>query len=64
VHARQASTPRQWVDEICRLLEDRAEADRLGAAGRDYVEEHHRWDVVLRDFSQLLGAMPQCELCV
>ena len=56
VHVRQASTPQQWVQEVCRLLDDPTEAVRLGTAGRVYVEEHHRWDDRLQEFSHLLAA--------
>ena len=54
VHVCQASTPRQWTQRICRLLDDPDEAVRLGMAGRVYVESHHRWDVRLQEFRQLL----------
>lgn len=63
VHVRQASTPKQWIREICRLLDDPTEAARLGAAGRDYVEQHHRWHVRLQEFRDLLISHAPCSPC-
>ena len=38
------------------LLEDPAEADRMGKAGRAYVEANHRWDAVIDRLASLLVA--------
>ncbi len=56
VHVLQASTTQQWVDHVCHLLDSPREAAQLGKAGRAYVEEHHRWDVCLQPFAELLNA--------
>lgn len=41
-----ADTPHQFADAVCRVLHDRAFADRLGANGRALVEEKYTWDAV------------------
>jgi sugar transferase (PEP-CTERM/EpsH1 system associated) len=45
----------EWVAELDRLLGDGELRDRLGRAGRQYVEQHHRWDVCLEPMARLLG---------
>ena len=55
VHVLAASSPADWVDSVVRLLDDPGLRLRLGSAGRDYVEEHHRWDRCLEPFGPLLG---------
>lgn len=47
VHLLRAETPDEWVDAVCRLLADSSQRQRLGTAGRCYVEEHHHWDTCL-----------------
>jgi glycosyltransferase involved in cell wall biosynthesis len=37
-----------------KLLEDVGFGDRLGAAGRSYVDQHYRWDDVARRISSLI----------
>jgi polysaccharide biosynthesis protein PslH len=54
-HLLRASTPAEWADAVLRLFDDRDLGRRLGAAGRGYVEEHHRWDRCLGPFGTLLG---------
>jgi sugar transferase (PEP-CTERM/EpsH1 system associated) len=58
VHALAASTPREWAEAVSRLLSDESLRRRLGAAGRGYVEEHHRWETCLEPFGALLGLPP------
>ncbi len=41
--------PAAIVDAVCRLLEDHALAQRIGAAGRRAVESYYNWDRVVRD---------------
>ncbi len=41
--------PAAIVDAVCRLLEDDALAQRIGAAGRRAVESYYNWDRVVRD---------------
>jgi sugar transferase (PEP-CTERM/EpsH1 system associated) len=55
VHALAASTPREWAEAVSGLLSDESLRRRLGAAGRVYVEEHHRWETCLERFGALLG---------
>jgi len=50
-----AATPGEWVDRVLRLLDNDNLRRHLGALGRDYVEEHHRWDTCLAPFESLLG---------
>ena len=57
-HVLQAEMPRDWVAQICALLQDQDECRRLGDAGRSFVSAHHRWEECLRPFEQILG-MPR-----
>jgi glycosyltransferase involved in cell wall biosynthesis len=41
-----ADTPRQFAEAVCRVLNDRTLADRLGANGRALVEERYTWGAV------------------
>src|SRR6266568_2755233 len=45
-----AEDPTAFAGAICRLLGDRALAQRIGAAGRRAVETYYNWDRVVRDF--------------
>jgi sugar transferase (PEP-CTERM/EpsH1 system associated) len=49
-----AALPAQWVDQICHLFENPDIASRLGAAGREFVEQRHCWETCLRPFADLL----------
>ena len=42
-HFLVASTPDEYVTQIMRLLDDRAERDRLSRAGRARMLSHHSW---------------------
>jgi polysaccharide biosynthesis protein PslH len=55
VHACQALTPHQWIESIVHLLEDPSARDRLGRAGRTFVETHYCWDRQLQPLAALLG---------
>lgn len=55
VHLLSASTPAEWVEAVNRLLRDAELRRILGAAGRRYVEEHHRWEHCLQPLAQILG---------
>jgi glycosyltransferase involved in cell wall biosynthesis len=39
-----ANTPQAFAEEVLSLLSDDALRERLGVAGRQYVEAHHNWD--------------------
>lgn len=54
-HLLAASTAAEWTDSLARLFQDAELRGRLGAAGRLYVEEHHRWEHCLQPFDKLLG---------
>jgi sugar transferase (PEP-CTERM/EpsH1 system associated) len=53
-HLLAAESPDDWVKAIDRLLRDADLRERLGRAGREYVEAHHRWDRCLEPFVELL----------
>src|SRR5262249_39661526 len=59
VHLLAASTVREWVTAILRLLDDPALRRRIGSAGRLYVEEEHCWERCLTPFGGLLGLPAQ-----
>jgi glycosyltransferase involved in cell wall biosynthesis len=47
---------REEFMEMLRLMaRDSGLRDRLGESGRQYVEQHYRWDAVLTRFERLLG---------
>jgi sugar transferase (PEP-CTERM/EpsH1 system associated) len=48
-----ARSPQEWVARVVRLLDDEGLRRDLGARGRAYVEEHHRWDTCLEAFEPL-----------
>jgi sugar transferase (PEP-CTERM/EpsH1 system associated) len=54
-HLLVASEPSQWIEAIVKLLGDRWLRGRLGAEGRRFVEEHHRWDRCLEPIGTLLA---------
>ena len=60
VHLLSASTPGEWVEAVTRLLDDEGLRQRLGAAGRRYVEENHHWEGCLEPFRALFG-LPEAE---
>jgi glycosyltransferase involved in cell wall biosynthesis len=49
-HLLRAGTPEEWVGACGSLLTDPARGHTLGAAGRRYVEAHHRWETCLEPF--------------
>ena len=54
-HVLRAAEPPEWVDTLTRLLVDGSLRERLGAAGRRYVETHHDWQVQLEPMFALPG---------
>jgi len=48
-HVLLADSPADFAAAIQRLLEDPAEARRLGSRGRAWVHEHFRWEVLGRE---------------
>lgn len=53
--ALRAETPRQWVDAIGELFTNGNKRHAIGQAAREWVVAHHRWDVCLEEFSELLS---------
>jgi sugar transferase (PEP-CTERM/EpsH1 system associated) len=49
-----ASAVSEWVEEVVRLLGNKALCRQLGQEGRYYVEEHHSWDRCLSGLDTLL----------
>jgi glycosyltransferase involved in cell wall biosynthesis len=47
-----AEEPGEFADAVLSLLDDQQARQRLGEAGRLYVEEHHKWDSIA---GQLVG---------
>jgi sugar transferase (PEP-CTERM/EpsH1 system associated) len=54
-HLLAASTPLEWADAIVRLFDSPELRATLGAAGRRYVEENHRWERCLEPLPDVLG---------
>jgi len=48
-----ADSPAEFAADVCRLIGDPALGERLGQAGRRYVELHHRWDAAARKLETL-----------
>lgn len=55
VNVVSASSPSDWEAAVLQLLDDAALRQRLGDAGRRYVEQHHAWDKCLAPLPGLLG---------
>ncbi len=49
-----ANTPQEWIDSISSLIDTPTLRRRIGAAGRIYAEEHHRWQRCLEPLDALL----------
>lgn len=57
-HAALADSPEQWVQSIDRLFNDESARKEMGAAARQWVSEHHRWDVCLQELDELIRPEP------
>lgn len=55
VHVCQAATPDEWVQAVGALLSDAELRNRLALAGRDFVEQHFRWEARLDPLAQVPG---------
>jgi sugar transferase (PEP-CTERM/EpsH1 system associated) len=53
-HLLAATTPEEWTATLLALFDDEEQRQRLGAAGRAFVEEHHCWDRCLTPLGELL----------
>ncbi|MFK7821461.1 MAG: glycosyltransferase family 4 protein, partial [Planctomycetaceae bacterium] len=60
-HALQAETPDEWFTAIDSLFADEQKRTSLGQASREWVVAHHRWDVCLEPFGELLSDAKQDE---
>ena len=49
-----ARSPEEWAAAFCRLSSDADLREKLGQAGREYVERHHRWQHNLERLAELL----------
>jgi glycosyltransferase involved in cell wall biosynthesis len=49
-----ASKPADWKTTVIQILGDATRCARLGAAGRNFVEVHHRWEQTFFPYERLL----------
>ena len=54
LHFYEATTADQWVAATCRLFESADVRQRVGQAGRRFVEDNHHWADCLKPFDELL----------
>ncbi len=56
-----ADRPAEWAEAVTALLDSADRRAELGRAGREYVEDQHRWERCLEPFGDVLGltANPQ-----
>ena len=54
-HLLTATQPREYVDCMLRLLEDRHEHARFAAAGRARALSHHNWQAPMHKLDELIG---------
>ena len=59
-----AHTRQEWTDSISRLIEDQGFRRRIGAAGRHYVSNNHRWESCLEPLGALLGLEKQAHTAI
>jgi sugar transferase (PEP-CTERM/EpsH1 system associated) len=59
VHLLTASTESEWQEAVSRLLQDEGLRQRLGTAGRRYVEAHHSWEHCSQPLANLLRLGPE-----
>ncbi len=45
------SDPERLAAAVCHLLENKAEAERLGGAAREFVEKDHNFDTMIQDYA-------------
>jgi glycosyltransferase involved in cell wall biosynthesis len=53
-HLHVASTPKEYCDAICRLLDDPAEHARLSRAGRERMLSHHNWESSMSKLDKII----------
>lgn len=57
-HYLLADTPEQWVDQLHRVLTDRAFREKLAADAREHVRTHYSWEDQLTPLVKLLQNSP------
>lgn len=55
--ALSADTAADWIGAVVQLLQDDAACQRMARSGRQYVEQHCRWEQRLAPLGQLLTSM-------
>jgi len=60
--ALSATEPREWVEQVTRLLDNKSLRQELGTAGRRYVEASHDWERCLEPFEAILDLASTREL--
>lgn len=58
-HLLPAASPAEWFEAISSLLANPSRREELGAAGRQYVLDHHCWDQCLEPLASILGLPSQ-----
>ena len=48
-----ADSPQEFADEIIKILQDPTSANRIGNAGRSYVEKHHQWMAIVNKLESI-----------
>ncbi len=44
-----------WVEKLSNLINDHMKSKQLGTAGRNYVKEKFRWEIIVKRFSEKLN---------
>jgi glycosyltransferase involved in cell wall biosynthesis len=52
-----ADSPGEWVEAILELLDSPEKRREIGGAGRQYVEEHHRWGKIVEDLEAIYAGI-------
>ncbi|MCS6964654.1 MAG: glycosyltransferase [Thermoflexus sp.] len=53
-----AEGPEAFAEAVLRLLDAPAQRSAMGAAGRAYVEQHHRWEALVERLEEVYAASP------
>lgn len=57
VHLQIATTPSDWAEKVCHLLHDRKRAETLAVAGREFVEGHHSWQLLITPLADAISKL-------
>ena len=64
-HCRRANaglcyaTREEFVESLLLMMSNPQMRERLGENGRQYIRQHHRWDVVMARFERLIRRLPR-----